>query len=143
MVEQYHNVISIVEQGLVQQLEQQIPLKPPSRVRLSRHLKHFPITPEVDIEPDEKGSYYILSVVAGDQPELLSRIAQVLARSNVRVHGARINTLGERAEDIFLITGSILNETRTLIHLETELLRILQISDEVIQERVEENLHKI
>lgn len=141
-VEQYRNVISIVEHGLVQQLEQQIPLKIPSQVRLSRHLKHFPITPEVDIEPDEKGSYHILSIVAGDQPELLSRIAQVLARSNVRVHSARINTMGERAEDIFLITGSILNETRTLIHLETELLRILQTSDGEIQERAEENLLK-
>jgi [protein-PII] uridylyltransferase len=50
--------------------------------------------------------------------------------------------MGEHAGDIFLITGSILNETRTLIHLETELLRILQTSDEVIQERAEENLHK-
>jgi [protein-PII] uridylyltransferase len=110
-------------------------------VRLSRHLKHFPITPEVDIEPDEKGTYHILSIVAGDQPDLLSRIAQALARSNVRVHSARINTMGARAEDIFLITGSILNETRTLIHLETELLRILQTSDEKIQAKSEEYLH--
>ncbi len=140
-VEQYRNVISIVEDGLVQQLEQQIPLKPPSQVRLSRHLKHFPITPEVDIVPDEKGTYHVLSIVAGDQPELLSHIAQVLARSNVRVHSARVNTMGERAEDIFLITGRILNETRTLIHLETELLRILQTSDEMIQVKPEEYLY--
>ena len=140
-VEQYRHVISMVEHGLVQQLEQQIPLKSSSQVRLSRHLKHFPITPEVDIEPDEKGTYHILSIVAGDQPELLSRIAQVLARSNVRVHSARVNTMGERAEDIFLITGRILNETRTLIHLETELLRILQTSDEMIQVKPEEYMH--
>ncbi len=140
-VEQYRNVISIVEYGLVQQLEQQIPLKPPSQVRLSRHLKHFPITPEVDIVPDEKGTYHVLSIVAGDQPELLSRIAQVLARSNVRVHSARVNTMGERAEDIFLITGRILNETRTLIHLEAQLLRILQTSGEMIQVKPEEYLH--
>ena len=30
-VEQYRNVISMVEHGLAQQLEQQIPLKPPSQ----------------------------------------------------------------------------------------------------------------
>ena len=140
-VEQYRNVIHIVERGLAQQLEQKIPIRPPLQVRLSRQLKHFPITPEVDIEPDEKGTYHVLSIIAGDQPNLLSRIAQVLANSNVRVHSARINTMGERAEDIFLITGKILNETKTLLRLETELLRILQTSDKVIQVKSEENLY--
>jgi len=33
--------------------------------------------------------------------------------------------MGERAEDIFLITGKILNETKTLIKLEEEILSIL------------------
>ena len=102
-----------VEHGLKQKLEQQLPLKPPSQVRVSRHLKHFPITPEVDIEPDERGGYHVLSIVAGDQPELLSRVAQLLADSNVRVHGAKVNTMGERAEDTFLITGNVLNQIRS------------------------------
>ena len=132
-VEQYRDVIHVVEHGLMQQLEQQLPLKPPSQVRLSRHLKHFPITPEVDIEPDEKGTYHVLSIIAGDQPELLSHIAQVLANADVRVHSAKVNTMGERAEDIFLITGRILNETKTLISLEAKLLRILQTSEELNQ----------
>ena len=73
----------------------------------------------------------MLSIIAGDQPELLSHIAQVLASSDVRVHSAKVNTMGERAEDIFLITGRILNETKTLISLESKLLRILQTSDEL------------
>lgn len=130
-VEQYRDVVHVVEHGLMKQLEQQLPLKPPSQVRLSRHLKHFPIIPEVDIEPDERGTYHVLSIIAGDQPELLSHIAQVLASSDVRVHSAKVNTMGERAEDIFLITGRILNETKTLISLEAKLLRILQTSDEL------------
>jgi len=94
-------------------------------VRISRHLKHFPITPEVGIEPDERGAHHVLSIVAGDQPELLSRVAQVLVGSDVRVHGAKVNTMGERVEDIFLITGKILNETKTLIKLQEEILSIL------------------
>ena len=73
----------------------------PLKGRLSRHLKQFPITPEVDIELDEKGEYHILSIVAGDQPGLLSRTAQVLVSFGVNVHSARVNTLGERAEDTF------------------------------------------
>ncbi|MDQ3186282.1 MAG: [protein-PII] uridylyltransferase, partial [Pseudomonadota bacterium] len=126
--EHHRDAISVVEHELARQLEQQVPLKPPLQGRLSRHLKHFPITPEVDIEPDERGAYHVLSIVAGDQPGLLSRIAQVLVGFGVNVHSARINTLGERAEDTFLVTGKILNETRTVIHLETELLSALQTS---------------
>ena len=129
-VEHHHDAINLVEHELAQQLEQQVPLKTPLQGRLSRHLKHFPITPEVDIEPDEKGAYHVLSIVAGDQPGLLSRIAQVLVRFGVNVHSARISTLGERAEDTFLVTGNILDQTRTLIHLETELLNALQTSGE-------------
>ena len=130
---QYRDVARNVEHGLKQKLEQQLPLKSPSQVRVSRHLKHFPITPEVDIEPDERGAYHVLSIVAGDQPELLSRVAQLLADSNVRVHSAKVNTRGERAEDTFLITGKVLNETKTLIKLEAKLLSILQTTDELTQ----------
>ena len=135
IVEHQRDVISVVEHELTRQLEQQVPLKPPLQARLSRHLKHFPITPEVDIEPDEKGAYHVLSIVAGDQPGLLSRIAQVLVHFDVNVHSARINTLGERAEDTFLITGEMLNETRTLIQLETALLKALQTSGETTHAR--------
>ncbi|MDN5836344.1 MAG: [protein-PII] uridylyltransferase, partial [Nitrosospira sp.] len=126
VVKHQRDVIAFVEHELARQLERQAPLQSPLQGRLSRHLKHFPITPEIDIEPDEKGIYHVLSIVAGDQTGLLSRIAQVLVRFGINVHSARINTLGERAEDTFLITGEILNETRTLIHLETELLSALQ-----------------
>ena len=122
----YRDIISFFEYELTQRLEKQVPLEPPLQGRLSRQLKHFPITPEVNIEPDEKGAYHMLSIVAGDQPGLLSRIAQVLVHFGVSVHSARITTLGERAEDTFLIAGKILNETRTLIRLETELLKVLQ-----------------
>jgi len=128
---QYRDVIHIVEHGLKQELEQQLPLKPPSQVWISRHLKHFPITPEVDIKSDERGGYHVLSIVAGDRPELLSHIAQILVGSGVRVHGAKVNTMGERAEDIFLITGKILDETKTLIKLEEKILSMLQIPNEL------------
>lgn len=128
------DVISFIERELAQQLAKQAPLEPPLQRRLSRHLRHFPITPEVSIESDEKGVYHVLSIVAGDQPGLLSRIAQMLVHCGVSVHSARISTLGERAEDTFLVTGKILNETRTLIHLETELLKILQTSGETIRQ---------
>jgi len=130
-IEQCSSVISLVEQELTQQLKKQTLLESPLPRRLSRHLKHFPITPAVNIEPDEKGIYHVLSIVAGDRPGLLSRIAQALVHFGINVHSARISTLGERAEDTFLITGNVLSEERTLIHLETELLKVLQTENEV------------
>jgi [protein-PII] uridylyltransferase len=133
-VEHHRDASAFIEHELAGQLQQKESLEPPLRGRLSRHLKHFPITPEVDIESDEKGVFNILSVVAGDQPGLLSRIAQVLVEFGVSVHSARINTLGDRAEDTFLVTGEILSEAKTLIHLETNLIKALQTSDEAAGE---------
>jgi [protein-PII] uridylyltransferase len=132
MAQRHLDTIDFIENELAKQLAQDSTLQAPLKGRLTRHLRHFPITPEVDIELDEKGEYHILSVVAGDQPGLLSRIAQVLVSSGVSVHCARINTLGERAEDTFMVTGDALKKPRTLLHLETELIKALQTSDDPV-----------
>jgi len=122
----YRDLISYIEYELTQRLLQEAPLEPPLDGRLSRHLKHFPIDPEVSLRPDEKGTYHVLSVTAGDRPGLLSRIAQTLLRHCVQLHTAKINTLGERAEDIFLIRGDKLDDTKAVLRLETDLLQQLK-----------------
>jgi [protein-PII] uridylyltransferase len=132
MTRRHSDVFDFIEHELAQQLAEDAPLQPPLTGRVSRHLRHFPITPEVDIELDEKAEYHILSIVAGDQPGLLSRIAQVLVSFGVNVHSARINTLGERAEDTFLVTGDALQNSRVLLHLETKLINALRTSCEAI-----------
>ncbi len=129
LVERHRDMSGYIEHELARQLEQREPLQPPVRGRLSRQVKHFPMKPEVDIELDEKGMFYILSIVAGDQAGLLSRVAQVLVQFGVDVHSARINTLGDRAEDTFLVTGQPLSDPKTLIHLETKLVKALETSD--------------
>lgn len=129
LAERHRDMSGYIEHELARQLEQREPLQPPGRGRLSRQLKHFPMTPEVDIELDEKGMFYILSIVAGDQAGLLSRVAQVLVQFGVDVHSARINTLGDRAEDTFLVTGQPLSDAKTLIRLETKLVKALETSD--------------
>ena len=69
--------------------------------------------------PDDKGTHYILEIVAGDRPGLLAQIAYTLAQANVNVTSAKINTLGERAEDIFLIDGARLHDEHALLKIET------------------------
>ena len=120
------DMIGLIEHDLAERLRTMPPLEPPVVARLSRQVRHFPITPEVAIRPDERGQHQLLTVVAADRPGLLHGIALVLARHNVSVQTAKIATLGERVEDNFLVSGRELSKTATLVQLEQELLEALQ-----------------
>jgi [protein-PII] uridylyltransferase len=124
----YRDVISYIEFELKRALSEAAPLQSPPVGRVSRHLKHFPLSPEVRLFPDDKGTHYILEIVAGDRPGLLARVAYTLANSNINVASAKINTLGERAEDVFLIDGARLHDEAALVRLETALYEQLRIA---------------
>ncbi|AXE98166.1 [protein-PII] uridylyltransferase [Paraburkholderia hospita] len=124
----YRDIANLVEQELAGRLRAEGTLLPePSKGRLSRLSRTFPVTPRVDLRADERGQYYILSVSANDRPGLLYSIARVLAEHRVGVHAARINTLGERVEDVFLLDGHGLSDNRRQIQVETELLRAIAV----------------
>jgi len=120
----YRDVMSYIEHELTQQILRTEPLSAPQAGRMSRQLKHFPIAPEASINADEKGRH-TLTIIAGDRPGLLARIAYVLARQRISLRSAKINTLGARAEDTFHIAGNELNQVQTVMALREELLRRL------------------
>lgn len=124
---QYRDIANLVEQQLAAWLSSDAPLPEPAKGRLSRLSRTFPITPRVDLRADERGQYYILSVSANDRLGLLYSIARVLAEHRVGIHAARINTLGERVEDVFLLDGRGLSDNRLQIQVETELLRAIAL----------------
>lgn len=123
---QYRDILSLVEVELADRLAQRRPLESPVRGRASRRSRYFPIAPKVDLRPDERGNRYLLSVVASDRTGLLYGIARTLARHSINLYAARIMTLGERAEDVFLIDGPALANPRLQIQLEGELLAAMQ-----------------
>jgi [protein-PII] uridylyltransferase len=123
----YRDIINLIEHELCAVLVHQQPLSPPLRGRLSRMSRTFPITPTVELHPDERGQFWLLSVAANDRNGLLYAIASVLARYRINLHTAKIMTLGERVEDVFLIGGPALNNQRVQVQLETELLDALKI----------------
>jgi [protein-PII] uridylyltransferase len=123
----YRDIISLVEHELTQLLMSQSELPPPSKGRLSRLSRTFPIAPTVDLRPDERGQYYLLSVSANDRTGLLYSIASVLAKYKVNLHTAKIMTLGERVEDVFIVDGPVLSNARSQIQLETDLLESLRV----------------
>ncbi len=105
----YRDVLNYIEYELAQKLAGDATPVAPHIGRVSRQLKHFPITPKVEIAHDEKGQH-ILSIVAGDRPGLLANIAFVLAQHQIELRSAKINTLGARAEDTFWISGKTLDK---------------------------------
>ncbi|MHB8947612.1 MAG: [protein-PII] uridylyltransferase [Rhodoferax sp.] len=123
--EHYRELTSMVESELSRVLAEAGPLPPPSRGRVSRRVKSFPITPRVTLRPDEKGQRWLLNISASDRVGLLYSVARVLARHHINLQLAKINTLGERVDDTFLIEGPDLQHNRAQIDIETELLEAL------------------
>ena len=119
----------MIETDLAAELQCDAPLGPPRGGRLSRRVRHFPISPAVDIRPDERGAYHSLSIVAADRPGLLYGVARILARYRINLQTARVNTLGDRAEDVFLISGEALSNPKTVLQLEQDLLQELTLPE--------------
>jgi [protein-PII] uridylyltransferase len=123
----YRDIINLIEHELCGMLTHPEPLSAPSQGRLSRLSRTFPIQPTVDLRPDERGQYYLLSVAANDRTGLLYSIANVLTKYKINLHTAKVMTLGERVEDVFLIDGAALSNARSQIQLETDLLDAIKV----------------
>jgi [protein-PII] uridylyltransferase len=126
MEDHYREMTSLLENGLALAIATAAPLPAPSRGRVSRRVKSFPVAPRVSLKPDEKAQRWLLNISASDRMGLLYGIARVLARHGIVVQLAKIVTLGERVEDTFLIHGPQLQHNRAQIDIETELLDTLK-----------------
>jgi [protein-PII] uridylyltransferase len=124
--EHYRELMSMVESGLSATINQKGDLPPPTKGRVSRRVKNFPIAPRITLHPDEKAQSWLLGISASDRLGLLYSVATVLAKHSISLKLAKISTLGERVEDTFLIEGSALQHNREQIEIETELLQVLQ-----------------
>ena len=93
--------------------------------KLSRRSRFFPIQPIVNIEADDSGQSYILSITCMDRIGLLYDIANVLNRHGINLQTAKIMTMGERVEDVFLIDGIALKDLSNTVAIENELMTVL------------------
>ena len=112
----YKDLLSYIEHELTQTLNNTNAALLPSVGRISRQVKHQPIVTKVELfasNMQAESQQYILEITAGDRPGLLYNLAYQFIEQNIQLHTAKINTLGNRAEDRFLIsskTGVMLNE---------------------------------
>jgi [protein-PII] uridylyltransferase len=121
----HRDLISLVENQLHQALTRGGPLPEPSRGRLSRRVKSFPVQPRVLLRPDERAQRWLLTVSASDRSGLLYSIARVLAKYRINLQLAKVSTLGERVEDTFLIDGPALQQSKVQLSMESDLLDAL------------------
>jgi len=124
----YRDILSYIEHELQQELATPKTVEPLPNGRLPRQLKAFPLSPSVNLVRSEQGRSYVLSFTAGDRPGLLAKVARLLLEHDVNVASARINTLGHRAEDVFVLQGENLIEPSKRLALEKALLETLRLS---------------
>ena len=62
-------------------------------------------------------------------PGLLSRLGEAMDSLGIRVHNARINTLGEQAQDIFYVT----TRNNEMITDEAQQARIREVLEKALQ----------
>ncbi len=74
------------------------------RRRTPRQLKHFSYPAEITISNDPVIQRTVLEVVAPDRPGLLALLGQAFMDLDISIHNAKIATLGERVEDVFIIS---------------------------------------
>jgi len=77
---------------------------------VSRWVKHFPMEPAVEIVPDRRAGRWLIAVSCADRPGLLSSVARVLLEQELNLVDARVTTLGQRAEDAFVVDGTDLGD---------------------------------
>lgn len=118
----HRDLIALVEHQLAAAVGSSAALPPPSRGRLSRRVRSFPITPRVSLRPDERHQRYLVSISTSDRAGLLYSIARVLAGHGINLELAKVMTLGERVEDTFVVSGPSLRNARTQLQVESELL---------------------
>ncbi|HEY7776479.1 MAG TPA: [protein-PII] uridylyltransferase, partial [Kineobactrum sp.] len=80
---------------------------PPSARRLTpRQMKSFPVPTETSMSIDDIKQVSVLEISSPDRPGLLARVGRIFVDFGVELQAAKIQTLGERVEDVFFITDA-------------------------------------
>jgi [protein-PII] uridylyltransferase len=73
--------------------------------RAPRQVRMFTTPTQITFVDDPVNRRTIVELIAGDRPGLLSEVAKVFMNERVEIYTSKIMTVGERAEDVFYVTG--------------------------------------
>ena len=94
----------------------------------ARQIEAFDLTPQVSIDNDLSDKATVIEVSGLDRPGLLYALVRQLFNLNVSVQAARVATFGERAVDVFYVTGLTgdkINRSDKKKQLRSELLTVI------------------
>lgn len=123
----------IIEINLATKLDLAQPLKTPAidNAHLpttspgQRRSRSFPVRPRVQLDREESGRYWRLQVNTTDTPGILYSLAHIFSQFKINLRMARLLTLGERVEDIFIIEGSALENLQSQLDFERAIIDTL------------------
>lgn len=105
-------------------------VSPTKSFGFDRQLKHFSVPTQVQFSRATSHAHqghHVMQLITKDRPSLLAQVGRVFSVLGVKVHGAKITTMGERAEDIFYLSdkdGATLTDAQ-LTTLQDKLIEIL------------------
>ena len=126
--QEFRTLATLIEHELAKHLNAPAPSSLIARTangRLSRLSKVFPVPPMVNLHPDEGSQNWRLEIVATDRPGLLGDVAQVFVAYNIHLQTAKVMTLGDRVEDVFVVSGETLLQPRTQRQFERAMLEAI------------------
>ncbi|NDA43451.1 MAG: HD domain-containing protein [Gammaproteobacteria bacterium] len=74
--------------------------------RAPRQVRLFNTRTQIVVTTDERNHRSVLEIIAADRPGLLCDIGKVMMDERIDLLGAKIMTVGERAEDVFYVSDS-------------------------------------
>ena len=112
-------------------------LNPPAKYRpisrnLPRVMKQFQVPTAVSFADNEQLGHTTMEVVSQDRPGLLYLVSVALVECRIKLKSAKISTVGEKAEDTFLITdrdGNPVSDPAQKKRLETLIKSYLEQND--------------
>ncbi len=66
-------------------------------------MKPFNVPTRVSFLPSRRSSTSMMELITLDSPGLLAKVGDILYRCQIRLLAAKITTIGERAEDFFML----------------------------------------
>lgn len=100
----YEGLFKFIEKELTNRFEDEKENKAIKLSERSRQATHHVFDTKISIQQIEQSPIYQLEVITDDRNGLLSLISDQLSKEGISINHAKINTLGSRAEDTFLIT---------------------------------------
>lgn len=122
----------LVEFDRRRELEQALTLalqsekSPALSIAPNRQLQHFTVQTDVRFLHENKKEHTEMELVALDKPGLLAQVSQIFSELNLNLLNAKITTVGEKAEDFFILTNQL---GKALAREERENLRHVIIQD--------------